>query len=256
MNDGQVSIIMPVYNTERYLADAIGSVLAQTYHNWELIAVDDGSTDSSCAILNQYKALDHRIRPVYLTINQGAAQARNVGIGMANGRYLCFLDSDDIWNNRKLEIQIGYMQKTGEAFTFTSYCLIDEDGSPLGKAVHAPRMITSREALYKTAISTITVCMDLCKVKCPDMPQMDGAEDTATWLKVLRQAGYAAGIDSILASYRQVPGSMSHNLKARFTRMWRMYRKVEGMPVWRSVLYYCRWAWYVLGKRKVYEGTE
>lgn len=250
MKDELVSIIMPVFNAEAYVAAAIDSVLGQTYKHWELLAVDDGSEDSSAHILSQYARADARIQPIFLTQNHGVGYARNIGINKSRGRFLCFIDSDDIWISEKLQIQIDFMNKYSYAFTFSSYQLIKKNGDPLNRAVLVPQRITYAEALYKTAIWTTTVCLDLNQVERPNMPLMDGAEDTAAWLTALKQTGYAAGINQILAFYRQVPTSLSHNLKKRLTRMWRLYRQIEKLPLLKSVALYIRWGFYVLKKRK------
>ena len=250
MNNELASIVMPVFNTERYLPDAIKCVQAQTYTNWELLAIDDGSNDRCADILSSYANEDVRIQPVFLLENHGVAYARNVGIKLAHGRYLCFLDSDDLWDMKKLEIQISYMKKNRHPFTFTSYRLIKEDGGFLNWIVPVPKIVTYEEVLYKTVIWTSTVCIDLNDVELPKMPLINGAEDTATWLTILKQTGYAEGINQVLSFYRQVPTSLSHKFKNRMGRMWTMYRHIEKFSCLKSMYYYVLWFCYIMKKRK------
>ena len=246
----EVSIIMPVYNSEKYLAQAIDSIQNQTFTNWELIIIDDASSDSSAEIIQYYAKSEQRIIPIYLSKNVGAAQARNIGISHVTSRYLTFLDSDDIWKPEKLKIQISFMQEHSYAFTYTSYDLISEDGRQLNIEVPVPFRISYSEALTRTAISTITVCLDLAQIGNVTMPLLNGAEDTGTWLSILKSNDYAYGINTVLASYRQVPTSLSHNLCERLIRNWRLYRKVEKFSVAKSLVLYIRYIFYVLRKRK------
>lgn len=250
MENIYVSIIMPVYNSGQYLPDAIESVRNQTYQNWELIIVDDHSTDNSTKIIEKYALTDSRIVPIYLHHNGGAAAARNVGIERRRGRFLAFLDSDDTWSERKLEIQLAFMEKNHYVFTYTSYDLMTQNGLKMGVKVTVPYRLSYREALTKTAISTITVCLDTDQLSSVKMPLLKGAEDTATWLSILKNIEFAYGIDMILASYRQVPTSLSHNLTARITRTWKLYRQIEGFSLLKSLRFYIRYVFYVLNKRK------
>ena len=254
MNEQEkISIIMPIYNAEKYLRESIRSVIDQTYQNWELIAVDDGSSDSSCQILSEYAKKEKRIVPVFNERNMGVAAARNRGIMKATGRYIAFLDSDDIWLREKLERQWLFMKGNGCAFTYTSYALIDEAGNSLNRKVDVPLTITYQQALTRTAIWTCTVMVDLQKVTGLEMPVLKyGAEDSATWLMLLKTLPCAYGIPKALSLYRQVPGSLSHNLKARLIRQWILYREVEKLSLSISVFNYIRYVAYVLTKRKGY----
>ncbi len=121
MNADMVSIVVPVYNAERFLPETIGLVQKQTYRDWELILVDDCSSDNGAAIVRQYAKDDTRIRLIQQEVNAGAARSRNLGISQANGRYLCFLDADDIWTSQKLEKELAYMKEKKAAFVFTGY---------------------------------------------------------------------------------------------------------------------------------------
>lgn len=170
MENIQVSIVMPVFNSNKYLSEAIESVLQQTFTSWELIIVDDHSTDGSINIIKKYADEDSRIIPIFLPKNVGAAAARNTGIACRRGRYLAFLDSDDIWLKQKLEIQLSFMKTNNYSFSYTSYNLINQNGKKMNREVSVPSRISYKDALTKTAISTITVCLDMEQITGISMP--------------------------------------------------------------------------------------
>lgn len=157
-----VSIITPVYNAEKFLDDTINTALNQTYEDWELILINDCSTDNSKKIYEKYKD-DKRIKWIDLRKNSGAAIARNRGIEQSKGRYICFLDSDDLWDKKKLDNQIKFMQDKNCEFSFTSYQFADDNCIPNGKKVIVPEKINYKQALGNTTIFTSTVMFDLSK---------------------------------------------------------------------------------------------
>lgn len=243
-----VSIVTPVYNAESYIAGTIESVTGQDYDNWELILVDDLSTDGSVKVMEGYLG-DPRIRLVRLKTNGGAAKARNEGIRLAKGEYLAFLDADDLWMNTKLTEQLAFLLKEHAAFSFTSYEFGDTEARPTGRVVHAPRYLTYRKALSRTVIFTSTVMIHLsengsattlCKEDAmfPDCP----SEDTANWWKILRSGHTAAGLDKILTVYRRPAGSLSSNKLTAIKRIWNLYRKEEGLGTIKSACYFIPWA--------------
>ena len=142
-----VSIIMPVYNSEKYLPDAIQSVFNQTYTDWELIIIDDCSTDSSYNFVKQIAATHPQIIPLQLTTNSGAAVARNLGIDKAGGKYIAFLDADDLWLPEKLNMQVAFMEKNNSAITCTYYAVLNNEGIPTNKIITAPAKITYKQLL-------------------------------------------------------------------------------------------------------------
>lgn len=246
----KVSIVMPVYNAEKFLTESIESIIHQTYENWELIAVDDCSTDRSSQILRKYAELDRRIIPIFLERNSGAAAARNEGIRRADGKYLAFLDSDDVWLKNKLKNQIDIMEKKGYAFSFTSYGLMDVNGKQINKKVAVPQRITYNKALTTTVIWTSTVMLDMDQIGPIEMPLLRAGQDTATWLQILKKVPCAYGINQILSMYRQVPTSISHSLRRRLKRQWDIYRLVERFSLIKSVRLYFFYVLYVLRKRQ------
>lgn len=180
----KVSIIVPVYNAEKYIRETIDCVKAQTYENWELVLVEDGSTDESLCILETVERQDGRIR-VIRQENGGAAKARNHGLSKAAGRFVAYLDADDLWSPDKLEKQLAFMAKKEAAFSFTGYEFADEKGKGTGKIVRVPEELCYKEALKNTTIFTSTVIFDtkrLAKEKL-FMPMIK-SEDTALWLMV------------------------------------------------------------------------
>ena len=222
MNE-RISIVMPVFNAAAWLTQTVASVQEQTYQDWELIAVDDCSSDESFRMLQAAARADSRIRPVRLSENVGAARTRNEGIRLAEGRYLAFLDSDDLWKKTKLEKELAFLKERQAAFAFTAYEFGDENAVGNGKIVRVPRTLSYREALSRTVIFTTTVMFDLEKIdrRLILMPDVK-SEDTATWWRILR-AGYTAhGLNENLAVYRRPKNSLSSNKAEAVRRIWRL----------------------------------
>lgn len=239
----KVSIIIPVYNAEKYIRDTVKSVQAQTYANWEMWLIEDGSADGSRQAIEELAAADpERIR-VLVKENEGAARARNYGLAQATGRYVAYLDADDLWSPDKLEKQLAYMEEKQAAFCFTGYEFANEAGEGLGKVVRVPETLTYKEALKNTTIFTSTVIFDtnrLSKDKL-EMPRIK-SEDTALWFQVLRSGVTAFGLDENLVRYRRVEGSLSANKLSALQRIWNLYRKAEGLSVPYSVYNFFFWA--------------
>lgn len=229
-----VSIIVPVYNAERFLEDTINTVLNQTYKNWELLLVNDCSKDNSKKIANKY--LSDKIKWIDMDQNSGAALTRNKGIELSTGRYICFLDADDLWEKEKLEKQINFMNETDSAFSFTGYEFADENGKPNGKKVFVPDTINYSQALKNTTIWTSTVMFDMSKLSKEDiyMPNVK-SEDTACWWKVLKNIGFAYGLNEVLSFYRRTHGTLSSNKIEAIKRIWNLYRNVEKIGFLKSI---------------------
>ena len=240
-DDELVSIVVPVYNAERFIEETIQYVKAQTYENWELILVDDCSKDKSCGVIENSMKAESRIRLIRQETNSGAANCRNKGVTCARGRYVCFLDADDIWERDKLAREITFMADD-KGFVFTGYEFADEDGRGLGKIVHVPREITYNEALKNTTIFTSTVMIDRKIVADRDimMPRI-ASEDTATWWNILKKYGKGYGLDECLVRYRRSGGTLSSNKFMAIKRIWNLYRKYERLSVVKSL--YCMGFW-------------
>lgn len=242
MKQELVSIIVPVYNAEKFLNDTIKSVLDQTYSNFELLLVNDCSTDNSVKIIKKYN--DKRIKLINNKENSGAAVSRNNGIKESKGRFICFLDADDLWEKEKLEKQIKFMEEKACSFSFTGYEFADENGMPNGKKVFVPDKINYRKALKNTTIWTSTVMFDMKKLQKEDiyMPNVRRGQDTATWWKVLKKIDYAYGLNEILSFYRRTNQSLSSNKLTALKRTWNLYRNVEHLNIFYSAycfIFYC-----------------
>ncbi len=242
-----VSIIVPVYRAQAYIAETIAMVRKQTYHDWELILVDDASPDDSAKLIQEM--IDEKstetecIRLIRKEKNEGAAKARNTGIALAQGRYIAFLDADDIWFPDKLEKELAFMKQKHAGFAFTAYEFGDENAKGTGKTVTVPEQLTYRKALSRTVIFTTTVIFDTKVIpkELIRMPEVE-SEDTATWWKILR-AGYTAyGLNEVLAIYRRPEKSLSSNKFIAMKRIWNLYRKEEKLTLPDSVFCFCLWA--------------
>lgn len=232
--EGLVSIIVPVYNAGIYIEETINSVCAQTYTEWELILVDDQSKDNTLAVVKSCLDAkgDERIRLIEKKTNEGAAAARNTGIDAAKGRFIAFLDADDLWMPDKLEKELAFMQEKQAAFVFTAYEFGNENALGTGKVVHVPEELTYRKALSRTVIFTTTVLFDSEKtgrdlIKMP----MVKSEDTAAWWKILKSGITAYGLDEVLAVYRRPPSSLSSNKLEAVRRIWNLYRREEKLSL-------------------------
>lgn len=186
---------------------------------------------------------DERIRLIRQPGNLGAAKARNRGLLEAKGRYIAYLDSDDLWVPEKLERELKFMQEKKAAFAFTGYEFADEQGKGTGKVVRVPQTLTYKQALKNTTIFTTTVMFDTKKIdkELLKMPIIK-SEDTALWWKVLRCGYVAYGLDENLVKYRRVGQSLSSNKLEAVRRIWNLYRKAEGMSVLSSAWNFCFWA--------------
>lgn len=241
-----ISVIVPVYNAGKYIEETIAMVMAQTYTEWELLLVDDCSKDDSCERIERWaESCDkpERIKLIKKPVNEGAAKARNTGIAQAGGRYIAFLDADDVWMVDKLERELAFMKEKQAAFVFTAYEFGDEKAAPTGKIVHVPEMLTYEQALSRTVIFTTTTLFDTEKIskELLYMPAVK-SEDTATWWKILRNGYTAYGLDEVLAIYRRPPQSLSSNKLEAIRRIWNLYRKEEKLNFVRSLYNLFFWA--------------
>lgn len=249
--DALVSIVVPVYNTEKYVAETINSVISQTYTNWELILVDDCSTDLSFGICNSFSQKDPRIKALRLAKNSGALAARNKGIELSKGKFLCFLDSDDTFEPNKLEIQVKFMQKFGHAVSFTMFQRITESGEFLGKSnVPFNTKIGYKDLLGNPAFSIITLMVDKEKVMVPLVQEdLVKAEDYVFHLRILKQGVDAFGINQPLSNYRYRPGSQSTSFFGNSADLWKVLSTVEKLPIHKASFYFGRYLVKGIGKR-------
>ena len=232
--DGLVSVIMPVYNDTMYIRDAVQSVLRQTYPSWELWIVDDASTmDVRSEVADLLT--DKRIHFLRLSENRTAAGARNAGIRAARGRYLAFLDSDDLWLPKKLEKQIRFMKEKAASVSFTSYRRFQGEVKNVGRVVEALPYVDYARLLRGNPIGCLTVMAD--QWRCPEieMPLMRH-EDYITWLTIAKQGVSLYGLAEDLARYRVSNTSLSGNKFKSLWWTWKVYRKSQGLSFFRSLL--------------------
>ena len=249
MNKYLVSIVTPVYNSEKFISETIESIQSQTYRNWELLLIDDCSKDNSYEIIKNYMQNDDRIKYIKLEKNSGAAVSRNTGIKNAKGRFIAFIDSDDLWEAKKLEIQVKYMLENKLGFSFTSYRYIKEDGTRTNKIAKAPNKINYNGLLKNTIIGCSTVLIDRNIIGDFTMPLVRRGQDTATWLQLLKKEKYAYGISEALVNYRLVGNSISSNKITALKRTWTTYRNVEKLGLLKSSYVFCFYVFNAIKKR-------
>lgn len=243
--DDLVSIIMPAYNSAGFIGQSIESVLHQKYPHWELLVVDDQSTDGTGAIVESYD--DCRIRYIYQTKNSGVASARNAGINAANGRYIAFLDSDDLWLPDKLVRQLFYMRENNYHFTYTEYrCFVDIPTN-VGHLIRTRDFVDYRTLLKGNDIGCLTVMLDRLYYEHIEMPAIHH-EDYITWLNLLKKGGRAHALHEDLARYRKRPTSLTSNKWKSLQWTWAVYRKSQSLSLLQSIYYFAIYAFRGLKK--------
>lgn len=230
--DPLVSIITPTYNCESTINATINSVVSQTYDNWEMIIIDDCSSDDTIKIVNDWLTKDNRITLIQLKTNSGASIARNHGMKIAHGKYVAFLDGDDTWSNNKLEKQIEFMMRNNLAMTYTPYYICDQSLKPL-EIKKAPKMVDYRELLKWNRIGCLTVIIDIEKTGKHYLERIDKRNDYALWLTILRQGIIAFCYDEPLAYYRSHNG-LSKGKKTSFVKY--HYYLFHGILKYNSVI--------------------
>lgn len=238
-----VSIITATYNSEKFISETINSILNQTYTNWELLITDDCSNDNTIEIVKSYTKDDSRIKFFKLEENSGAAVARNNSINYSHGKYIAFLDSDDQWENNKLEEQILFMKYNNIYFSFTAYIIIDDQGYPTGRTVDSSQKgsFSYKDMLAKKAtLGCSTVMLNKNYFKgLMQMPELRTGQDYAFWLKLLKNTNQKAYIlPSILTKYRITPNSISRNKFKKAKRQWQIYRINENLNLMMSSYYF------------------
>lgn len=244
-----VSIIVPCFNMENYIADTIRSVQRQTHSRWELLIVDDLSTDHTAEIVQSFCKDDERIHFSIKEKHSGIASSRNQAISKAKGRFLAFLDADDIWHPEKLEYQLNFMLERQIGFSYTAYDLIDEGGTPLGKTIKTAGNLDYKAYLHNTIIGCSTVMIDTDKVGPVVVPDFRTSEDTATWLDILKKGFNTYAIDTPLTSYKIRRNSASSNKLKASADLWRVYRKHEKLPLPTAIYSFLCYVFHAIKKR-------
>ncbi len=226
MNNDEVlvSVVMPAYNCERYIGEAINSVLAQTYSNWELLVLDDGSKDETLKIIKEFSQKDSRIKSLPNSKNLGVSATRNRGIELASGEWIAFLDSDDIWASEKLEKQINFVIEEDAEFTFTGASYIDEQSNPYSGTFEVPLRVSYRKLLMQNVITCSSVLVKKKYFKNIKMEKDEMHEDYAVWLRILRLGVIAYGLNEPLLIYRISRKSKSGNKIKTIKMTYKVFR--------------------------------
>ncbi|MFM5447772.1 glycosyltransferase family 2 protein [Aeromonas veronii] len=235
-----VSIIMPSFNSSSTIVDSIKSIQRQTYPHWELLITDDCSTDNTVELVNSLIKKDPRISIKVNEYNSGAGFSRNDSIGRSKGKYIAFLDSDDIWLPNKLSVQVSYMENTGALFSYTAYQKFSDQG--LGGVVMVPIKVTHNQLLRGCVIGCLTAMFNAEKLGRQTMPLIRKRQDLGLWLQLLKQCHEAHGIQEVLAQYRTDSGMSQNKLNAACYQ-WLLYRDVVGLNFFQSAWYF---GWYAI----------
>lgn len=227
-----VSIITPVYNNSEFIKQTIESVQKQTYKNWEMIIVDDCSTDRTPELIKKISQKDDRIKYIKLENNSGAAIARNKALSESRGRFIAYLDADDLWKKNKIQNQIDFMLAHDYAFVCSNYEKIDINNKIL-KQVKIPKEINYKLFLRNTIIQTVGVMIDSRKTgrELLIMPNVRRRQDAATWCQLLKSGFNCYGVPEFLSYYRVVPKSLSSNKIKAIKGTWFLYRKIEKLSL-------------------------
>ncbi|MCD9493506.1 glycosyltransferase family 2 protein [Photobacterium carnosum] len=246
-----VSIVTPLYNSEKYIEETIKSVIQQSYMDWELIIIDDNSNDNSVEIVEKYIKDDDRITLIKLSQNSGAAIARNTGINKSKGKYLCFLDADDIWSKEKLEVQIDFMSKYNLAFSYGDYKIIDDNGNYQGQFI-AKESITFSDLCITCDIGCLSVMIDTKKIKEIVMPIIP-KEDYAMWLSILKDNNIMAyKYKGVYCSYRVLKNSLSSNKYKEIFKQYNVLLKIADLSRLKSFYCILLYIFYGLKKHFIY----
>ena len=245
MKEDLISIIVPVYNAEKYIEETIKNLQQQTYKNYEIIFIDDKSTDRSVEIIKKY--LDDNLILIQNDKNEGPAISRNKGLDNANGRYICFQDADDLWEIDKLEKQLRFIKSKKCAFVYTGFKFKYKNKD---KTVKIQEELTYKQALINMRILTISVMFDLTKIdkellKMPDIQN----EEISTWYKILRKGYIAYGINEPLVTYRKTRKTRSSNKWKNFRNRWYIYKKIEKFNHIQSIYYMLCYVFFGIKKR-------
>lgn len=241
MIDGLVSVIMPTYNCAKFIEETLDSIKAQTYENWEVVIVDDCSKDNTKEIVDAYIAADPRIKYHCLEVNSGAAVARTKAMELAEGEYMAFCDSDDLWMPDKLERQLAFMKENGYAFTCTAYEQINEETQPLNRVIKTVKKTNYNRLLLDCPVGNSSVMYSVKQMGKFEVPNIRKRNDDALWLQMLKKEKYIYGMPDVLMRYRIRSNSISSNKFSVIKYHWILYREIEHLNVFRSAFHICWW---------------
>ncbi|MEZ7605888.1 MULTISPECIES: glycosyltransferase family 2 protein [Streptococcus] len=241
MIDGLVSIITPTFNSANFIEETIESVLSQTYHNWEMIIVDDCSSDNTEEVVNQYVIKDNRIKYIKLDKNSGAAVARNKAMAEAKGEYMAFLDSDDVWTAEKLSEQLSFMHENSISFSCTDYEQISESGEKTDRIIKTLPKANYNRILLDCPVGNSTVMYSVRELGKFEVPDIRKRNDDALWLQILKKTEYIYGLNQVLMQYRIRNNSISSNKISLIKYHWELYREIESLSRIRSAFHIFLW---------------
>jgi teichuronic acid biosynthesis glycosyltransferase TuaG len=221
-----ISVIMPAYNAERTIKEAIESVLNQTYHDFELIVINDASLDNTLKIVEEYMELDQRVKLIDNPKNSGVSVSRNKGVSMARGEYIAFLDSDDIWRHDKLEKQLKLMKEKVAVLSYTASSFIDQKGTVFNYIMQAEEKLSLDTLLKKNLISCSSAMVRADVMKRIKMPNDKMHEDYYVWITILKEYKYAYGVNEPLLIYRLSTNSKSSNRLKSAKMIFNTYKAV------------------------------
>jgi teichuronic acid biosynthesis glycosyltransferase TuaG len=236
-----VSIITPAYRCAGVVDETIKSVIAQTYPNWEMLIAEDCSPDSTRDVIERWTKVDPRIKLIKLNRNGGPALARNAALELAKGRWIAFLDSDDLWLPQKLEQCLEFAQQRDAGFVFTGFRRFPSAGGDPGRYIGVPATLNYRQLLGNTAIATSTVMLDTERTGQVRMRETY-YDDFDCWLQILKRGITAHGLDADLMRYRIMEKSISRNKGKSALKVWRAYRDLEGLSIPLSVWYFIQYS--------------
>ena len=236
-----VSIITPSFNSAKFIAETIQSVQHQTHQNWEMIIVDDGSFDETEHIVRSIIEKDKRIQFYKLTQNSGPAIARNTGIEKASGKYMTFIDADDIWFPTFIENSITTIDETGIPFVFSSYKRANEQLEFVYSDFIVPNKVSYSDILKSNSISCLTAFVEIQKLGKKYMPLIRKRQDMGLWLNYLKVVPFAHGIQETQAIYRIRENSLSRKKSDLIKYQWQFYRNVEKLNIFQSLYYMSHW---------------
>ena len=248
-----VSIITPLYNSEEFIKKTVNSILSQTYTNWEVIVVDDASTDKSVAIIQEFIKGDDRVKLLRLYNNVGAAQARNRALELCGGRFVAFLDSDDIWHPKKLEKQLEFMLTKNIPISYTSYELINESGYLTGHVIKSIPRLTQMDYLKNTIIGFSTSMIDTKMVgKNFRFMNIRTRQDTSLWITLLGRGYIAYGMNEVLVKYRVHSNSISSDKYKAVKQVWNLYFNIHKLGFFKSLYCFILYLYNAIKKRVQY----
>ena len=245
----KVSIIVPMYNAEKFIGKTIESVLAQTYQNWEMLIMNDVSTDNSLAIVSLYAKKDERIKIVNTEKNVGVVKGRNFLIDLASGKYIAFLDADDYWHNEKLEKQIKFMKEKNASISCTEYTRVKENEEKINDVI-IKEEISYNDMLKNNYLGCLTVVYNAEKLGKRYFKERDKNEDYVLWLEIIKDTGKIYGLKENLAFYRVLDKSRSSNKIDAAKVRWRIYRDVEELSLFQAAYYFINYVIIALKKTK------